>query len=218
MDDDKNKDVDLNNPAPPADPPAPPAPPVPPVDDKDKDNKDDTPDFNDPFKNNVEDKDKNKDDDKDDDKDKKDKKDDDDGEIDDDDDKMISKHVDRKLQPYLSKLQAQERTGEIDSFMTSELGTQFKNYEAKIKEIAMSPRGKDLTIKAIAFAVAGNDLLKIGAKMGKKKDEEAAAADDSGGSHRPKDGDGAFPDTTNMPKAEFNMLIEQVKQGKYTKK
>ena len=92
----------------------------------------------------------------------------DEDDVDPDDQKIINKAVkpvENKADAALNKVGNIERANEIDGFINSEAGKIFKEsgHAAKIKEVAMQSKARHLTVEAIAYAVAGKELMRMGA-------------------------------------------------------
>jgi hypothetical protein len=135
----------------------------------------------------------------------------DNGEEDDEDKKLIDERINKKLAPYQQEIEKQKREGELSSFLNSEDGKLFKDYEGKIRKVMLDPRAKSLKVDAIASIVAAKDLLKMGAKMGQEADIEADGTKSGGDSQRPTSAK-SF-DAWSMPKENFNDAVERMKRG-----
>ena len=105
--------------------------------------------------------------------------DDDDG-IDENDAKVIQKQVAKVLSPFLVKQMQDEDTQEIGDFVKQ--NPDFAPYAETVKRYAQHPTRRDMPIKALFYEVAGDDLLKIGAKRAQKARDLAKESGAGGGS------------------------------------
>lgn len=95
------------------------------------------------------------------------------------DEKLIDKVIDKKLQPLFQKQEEEETKTAVTSFVTA--NPDFKPFQAKIERYALHPSRKHLPIKSIAYEVAGEKLLQIGAQRGKEADQKAQEHKAGGG-------------------------------------
>lgn len=102
-----------------------------------------------------------------------------DEEIADDDAKIIDKRVQAHLKPFIEKQMQDEDKAEIAKFVKD--NPDFAPYAAKAEKFAQHASRKNIPIKAIFYEVAGDDLMKIGAKRAKEADKEAAKTKAGGG-------------------------------------
>lgn len=106
--------------------------------------------------------------------------DDDVDELDDDDKKAITRVAQKLVKPLYDKVEKEAEEAEVKTFLTD--NPDFKPYEAKARKYMSHPSRKDVPIEEIFYAVAGKDLLRIGAKRGKIADDKAKETKSSGGS------------------------------------
>lgn len=105
---------------------------------------------------------------------------DDDDDIDSDDAKIIQKQITKVLSPFLQKQMQDEDTQEIGDFVKQ--NPDFAPYAETVKRYAQHPTRRDMPIKALFYEVAGDDLLKIGAKRAQKARDLAKESGAGGGS------------------------------------
>lgn len=134
---------------------------------------------------------------------------DEDAEIDPEDAELISKVVDKKLEPLMKEQQAKADDAEVQAFLAS--NPQFKKYEAKARRYMAHPSRANLPVSSIFYEVAGPDLLKLGAKMASAADAEAKAKETAGGSGgRTMAGEKSVSEMTDQ---EFREYQDKVRRG-----
>jgi hypothetical protein len=152
---------------------------------------------------------------------------DDDDDILPEDKEAFNKVANKAVNPIKDKVNQVEgavskvvRTSELNDFLSSSEGESFKPFADKIKEAALNPRANNLTVRAVAYMVAGKNLLKMGAQKGVEayKNEQNSNSGGSGGSARNSGGDNNLPDFKSMSRDEFSTFTEQVKAGQFKKK
>lgn len=104
----------------------------------------------------------------------------DEDDVDEADAKVIDKRVHKILSPFIQKQMQDEDATEIADFVKQ--NPDFAPYADKVKKFAQHESRKDMPIKSIFYEVAGDDLLKIGAKRAKKAGDEAKETQAGGGS------------------------------------
>lgn len=144
---------------------------------------------------------------------------DDDGANDDDDkggdtdDADIDARIDQRLaERDAEKAARDEMVGDIDAFI--EANPQFKQYRDKAIKWADKSDSPYALLPAdrLLFAVAGKDLVKLGAKMKAQADQEADQSKVGGSAGR--DTEGGKTDVWKMSKAEFEAKKNEVLHGK----
>lgn len=136
---------------------------------------------------------------------------DDEDDISPEDEKLVDKVVDKKYGKHFAAIELQQLNTEIKDFLNNDsLGKHFKDFEDKIRKYAQHPSRAHLPIRSIAFEVAGDKLLKIGAEMAKAAAEEADQSKTGGGTARKPEGK---IDYEKMGPKEFEELKEKVKSG-----
>lgn len=95
---------------------------------------------------------------------------------------VIDRRVKKILSPFIDKQVAEENKQEADTFVTE--NPHFKPYLAKVLKWAQHPTRQNIPISSLFYEVAGKDLLKIGAEMGKKADDKARETNAGGGNNR----------------------------------
>lgn len=133
----------------------------------------------------------------------------DDDEISPEDRKVIAQVVTPMLKPLLEKSLQAEDEAEVQDFLKA--NPDFKPYEAKARVWMNHPSRRNLPIKSIFYEVAGDDLLKIGAKRGKEADDEAKRAGAGGGNAKGVEG-GA--NAWDLPKDEFAKKQEELRRSR----
>jgi len=103
-----------------------------------------------------------------------------DDDIDEADEKTVGKVVKKVLAPFIEKQMQEEDANEIADFIKQ--NPDFAPYAEKVKKFASHESRKNMPIKSIFYEVAGDDLLKIGAKRAKKAGDEAKETQAGGGS------------------------------------
>lgn len=135
----------------------------------------------------------------------------DDGEDDDiadEDREVVIKSVMPIIEPLLKQNAAQENEKELQGFLSG--NPDFKPYEAKIRRFMEHPTRAGIPVKAIAYEVAGDKLMQIGAKRAKAADEKARETQTGGGSSREGAGEKSVWD---MTPEEFAAQQQKVRSG-----
>lgn len=123
------------------------------------------------------------------------------------DKKFILETVEPILNPLIEKSLQQEDETEIQEFISK--NPDFKPYEARARKFMQHPSRRQLPVKSIFYEVAGDDLLKIGAKRAAEADDKAKNGQSGGGSGR---GGDAKPNAWAMSDKDFQTMQEQVRQ------
>lgn len=135
-----------------------------------------------------------------------------DEQIDPDEESKVDRVIQKKYGQHFEELAGQKVKAEVAEFLnTSPIGKHLKEYEAKIVKYAQHPSRSHLPLEAIAYEVAGPELLKIGAKMAAEAEKEAAESK-AGGATARKVG-GGKKDYLNMSDKEIEEEILRVKTG-----
>lgn len=131
---------------------------------------------------------------------------DEDDDVNDEDAKLIDQRIEKALTPLKEKEYENEVKGEIDEFVAK--NPDFKKYTAKALKWAKHPSWRDVPTKQLMHAVAGEDLLKIGANRAKqvadKTKKTKTGAGNAGGS-------GGTKPVAEMSDEEFEQEIQRVK-------
>lgn len=140
--------------------------------------------------------------------------DDDDDEEDNDiapeDEAMVDKVIRKRYGSKFDQLDEKADEGEVKDFVAD--NPQFKPYKSKILKYLKHPSRSHLPVKTIALEVAGDDLMKLGAKKGKQADLKAKKK--AGGGHSPSSAGGSGKSTSDMSDKEFDAEVERVKHSK----
>lgn len=132
--------------------------------------------------------------------------DDDDASDDGDDDSVNLEGLAPIVQKHLEAEDAQEVAKFLEEF------PDFKPFEAKAKRWMQHPSRRHLPVEDIFFAIAGRNMVKMGAERERKAREKAAASQSGGGSSRT---DGQKPKTAwDMTQDEFEAEKLKVRQGR----
>lgn len=123
---------------------------------------------------------------------------------------VIDKRVQKILSPFIDKQVAEENKQEADTFVAA--NPHFKPYLDKVLKWAGHPTRQNIPIESIFYEVAGKDLLKIGAELGKKADDKAKETNAGGGANRGGNG-GGTKSVWDMSTEEF-----EAEQGKVRNK
>jgi len=121
---------------------------------------------------------------------------------------VVEKVVEKKFGSYFKEMDQQKEAAEMQSFLAE--NPEFKPYEARIKKYAGHESRRHLPLKAIAYEVAGPDLMRIGAEKAKKADQEAAKSTTGGGTTRSEP---SHKPISEMTKEEFRDFSEKVRRG-----
>ena len=101
---------------------------------------------------------------------------------------------------------------EVDEFIEKDPnGKYFKEFKDKITKWALHPSRAKMPITAIAYEIAGPELLKLGAKMAKEADEEALDSKTGGGTARNLDTSGK-KDIWGLSSKDFAARQQEVLQ------
>lgn len=132
----------------------------------------------------------------------------DDTEVASEDEALIQKVVAKQFAPVIERTQHAEDEREISVFLTA--NPDFKPYEAKVRRYIQHPSRRGLPIKSVFYEVAGDDLLKLGAKRKEKADQEAKNTQTGGGTSRgTENGKGVW----ELSDDEFAREQERVRRG-----
>ena len=134
---------------------------------------------------------------------------DEDDEIDPADRKVIAQVVTPMLKPLLEKSLQAEDEAEVSDFLKA--NPDFKPYEAKARQWMTHPSRRNLPIKSIFYEVAGDDLMKIGAKRAKDAEDEANRSGAGGGNSRGSEGGTSVKD---LSKEEFAKKQEDIRRSR----
>lgn len=120
--------------------------------------------------------------------------------------KVISKVVERKLQPFVQQQEEQALQSEVNEFVNT--NPEFKPFVAKAMKWAAHPTWKNVPTEQLMYAVAGKQLLNIGAKRREAADKKINGTKMGGNSGNNSQSSKGVWDMTD---AEFNEQLEQVK-------
>jgi hypothetical protein len=135
-----------------------------------------------------------------------------DEQIDPDEESKVDQVIQKKYGQHFEELAGQKVKAEVAEFLnTSPIGKHLKEFEAKIVKYAQHPSRSHLPLEAIAYEVAGPELLKIGAKLAAEANKEAAESK-AGGTTARKVG-GGKKDYLSMSDKEMEEEILRVKTG-----
>jgi len=129
--------------------------------------------------------------------------------IDEEDAKVIDKVVSKRLAPILREREVNELRSEIEDFVAE--NPDFKPYVNKAVKWAQHPTWKDIPTKQLMFAVAGDNLLKIGSQRTKAAQDKARRT--GTGKGRSGSNTGGSKPVAEMTDAEFEAEIQAVKLG-----
>jgi hypothetical protein len=132
-----------------------------------------------------------------------------DDDIDPEDERVVSKIVAKHMAPILEEKARNEDVAEIDKFISD--NPEFSKYKKKVAVMSEHPSRASVPIKDLFFAVAGNDLMKIGADRAKKAADNADRGNSGGGSPR-GDGEERGTDYSAMSSEEFEKKKEEIRQ------
>lgn len=138
----------------------------------------------------------------------KDEKDDADDSDDDDSAPVTRKDLKAVMDPIVKeRVEAQVDT-DISSFTAAH--PDFKPYAAKVRKWALHPNREGIPVRSIFYEVAGDDLMKIGAKRGKEADIKAKK-DRTGGGSDDRDAGGSAEDVWKLTPAEFEKKQQEIR-------
>ena len=132
---------------------------------------------------------------------------DEDEDIDEADMKTVGKVVKKMLSPFMDKQAQDEDAQEIAGFVKE--NPDFAPYADKVKKFAAHESRRNMPIKSIFYEVAGDDLLKIGAKRAKKAGDEAKETQAGGGSGK---GGGSEKSAWDLTPEEFAQKQEEIRR------
>lgn len=124
------------------------------------------------------------------------------------DEKLINRVVSKTFAPIIDKTIAADDDKEITKFLTE--NPDFKPFEAKARRFIAHPSRRHLPVKAVFYEVAGDQLIKIGAKREQEATKKAKDTQTGGGSNR---GGGGEPDAWQLTPDEFEAKQEKIRQG-----
>lgn len=124
-----------------------------------------------------------------------------------DDAAAIDRHLERKLKPILEREEQSEVETQIAAFTSQ--NPDFKPFAAKVQKWALHEAWKNVPIKQIFYAAAGDKLMQLGAKRGKAADVKAKKGR-TGGSGGDEGGSKSWKDA---PLEDVGKEIERVKLG-----
>ena len=133
----------------------------------------------------------------------------DDDDISPEDAKIIEKVVSKRLQPFEEEREIQSIRSEINEFVAK--NPDFKDFIPKAEKWARHPSWKNVPTEQLMYAVAGKQLLAIGAKRREEGDRKARETQVGGNSTASS---GAKKPVWEMTDAEFSNEVERVKSGK----
>ena len=122
--------------------------------------------------------------------------------------KIIEKVVAKKLQPFEEEREAQTIRSEINEFVAQ--NPDFKEFVAKAEKWARHPSWKNVPTEQLMYAVAGKQLLTIGAKRREEANRKARETQVGGNSTQ---GTGAKKAVWDMTEDEFKKELDRVKTG-----
>lgn len=131
----------------------------------------------------------------------------DDDEIAPEDEALVSKVVDKKLEPLLKERREAEDKADVEAFVAA--NPDFAKYKAKVLRYIQHPSRANLPVESVFYEVAGPDLMKIGAKRAQAADDEAKKGRTGGGGSRSV---GGSKPVSEMTDAEFQAMQETVRQ------
>lgn len=114
----------------------------------------------------------------------------------------IDRRVQKHLEPLIQKEQIQELRNEINEFTAA--NPDFAKYSKSAEKWAQHPSWNEVPIEKIFYAIAGKDLLAIGAARRTAADEKAKHSKTGGSS--PTGGSGNKP-VSAMTDAEFDQEV-----------
>ena len=132
----------------------------------------------------------------------------DDDDIAPEDEAMVDKVIRKRYGSKFDQLDEKADEGEVKDFVAD--NPQFKPYQKKILRFLKDPSRSHLPVKTIAYEVAGDDLMKLGAKKGKQADIQSRKR--AGGGHSTSKTSGG-KSTADMSDEEFDAEVERVKHS-----
>jgi len=120
----------------------------------------------------------------------------------------IERVLQNKFGSTLEFFEKQQVQMEVSSFLSE--NPDFKQYEEKILKWSIHESYKNIPVEQIAYAVAGKDLLKMGAEKARSSDtlKDSSITGESGGRQT-----GVKKDVWKMSEQEFEAELERVKRG-----
>jgi hypothetical protein len=131
-----------------------------------------------------------------------------DEEVSPEDAKIIDARVQKHLAPILQERAEAQLRSEINDFIAQ--NPEFKQYAAKAEKWAKHPSWENVPTEQLMYAVAGKELLKIGANRRAAAEAKARKSTVSGGSPQ---GTAQTKAVWEMTPDEFSKEVERVKLG-----
>ncbi len=114
-------------------------------------------------------------------------------------------------------LEAFKREQRVNEFLNDPNNVDYKEYSSKIKELALKPEAKGLTVNAIANMVVPKDYwIKKGATLAEQAKLESQENVSGGNSSRNEGSQGessALPDPNTLSKADFEKQAWDIARG-----
>lgn len=125
------------------------------------------------------------------------------------DEEMVGKVIRKQYGNKFDQMDAQADKSELKEFISD--NPDFKPYQAKILKFLQHPSRNHLPIQTVALEAVGlKNLIKFGAKIGKKADDRARK--ESGGGHSTSRASGEKK-VADMSDKEFDAEVEKVKRS-----
>lgn len=121
---------------------------------------------------------------------------------------FVDKRIQESLEPILSKQDEKDRDNELNEFVQT--NPKFAPYKAKIARWWAHQSRVNLPVRTIAFEVAGDDLMRLGAQRGAEADAKARKGNAGGHSVR---GAGGKKSVLDMTDKEFVQYQQEVMMG-----
>lgn len=136
-------------------------------------------------------------------------------EVDEDDSTQVIK---KGMSEVKGTLEAFKREQKVSEFLNDPNNADYKQYATKIKELALKPEAKGLTINAIANMVVPKDYwIKKGAEIAQQATQESASSLSGGNSARSEisesSEDSGLPDPNTLSKEDFEKQAWNIARG-----
>jgi len=133
--------------------------------------------------------------------------------VEDDSTKIFKKSVDE----VKGTLETFKREQRVNEFINDPANSDYKQYATKIRELALKPEVKNLTVSAIANMVVPKDYwVKKGAELAKQADQESKESINGGNSTRSgitDSDDSGLPDPSTLSKDDFEKQAWNIARG-----
>ncbi|MFA7287054.1 MAG: hypothetical protein WC052_05325 [Patescibacteria group bacterium] len=123
----------------------------------------------------------------------------------------IDARIDERFKPLIEAAQQTEDAKEVDAFLSAPGNEVLKQFRDKILKHASHESRRHIPIADLAYAIAGPELMKLGAKQAREA-EHAANQSRTGGNPAPQGEAGQLPEAWNLSPAEFAKVRDTIRR------